>query len=273
MNFDVPAVLCTICYDTKRGSVFELDCQHMYHKSCLRKYFRTLRCGQPDALLPCPCCRIPASDAHAEILLNERRCLSYRYTCPKNAMMNPNLSVRVVISVGYSDEVLMRGNVIRVCDMMEDPDDPERRFLIEDFEVVVQDPHTKFSVWVENAENETRISQKQILETMSLGDDTEEEEQVKEGEVPLILSLIPPSSSPEPQNVSVVRRQTETITTSSTPLQQDVGPMRQYRKRYSKLLQAQQRVRRAEISLRQAQENAHRALRLVDDVLTQMFPY
>lgn len=263
-------VVCTICCDTKRGPVLKLDCQHTYHRPCLREYLRTLRRVQPDAPLPCPNCRTFASDTHTEMLWNERRCLSFRYIFPSCVSMNPNLQVRVVIRPVDSEQILMRGNTIKVSDLPQDPDNMGRKFLIEDFEVVVQDPETKFSVWVEHAANEFKISRIHILGTTPLETEEEENEVALTSEVeeeqPGPLPVPPPRT--EPRNLFTARSRT---------LRDPVAPENrlwlQYRKRYIKLLQAQQRIRRLEISLRKAQENAHRALHLVDDALEQMFPH
>lgn len=248
---------CTICWDTKRGHFLELNCEHSYHIPCLREYLRTLRRIESNALLPCPNCRTYASDHFVEILLNEHRCLTFRYSFPISTSMNPSLKVQVAISPQCSEQILMRSNPMKVSDLPQDPDDARRKFLITDFEVVVQDPDAKFSVWVEQVENNFKISPVFMLGTTSL---ELEEEEVRDEEI------IPIDDVP-PRNESRILpiEQTQTLSESVQRLR------RIYRRRYSRLLQAQNRVRRIEITLRQAQENAQRAQRLLDETLSQIF--
>lgn len=248
---------CSICWDTKRGHFLELNCEHSYHIPCLREYLRTLRRSESNALLPCPNCRTYASDNFVEILLNEHRCLIFRYTFPISTSMNPTLKVQVAISPQSSEQILMRSSPMKVSDLPQDPDDPRRKFLLADFEVVVQDPEVQFSVWVEQVENNFKISPIFILGTTSL--EMEEEETGEEE--------ITPNNDVPPRTDSRVLSIEETQTFSES-----VQRLRRvYRRRYSRLQQAQNRVRRIEVTLRQAQENAQRAQRLLDETLSQIF--
>lgn len=131
-----------------------MPCFHEFHLTCIRDYARSLTRRRAD--LVCPLCKKIVARHVVEELLVEVRLLSYTCTLSPEISRRRGLLLKIIVQREGSEDVYMDTEKIRIEDLPQHSNG--QRFVIQDIEVRVTDPQTRFRVWMEEEGTQLKLT-------------------------------------------------------------------------------------------------------------------